>query len=66
MGQSIRKLGFKESVSWLWQFSKRRYIENTGRCMEGRAVKAPTDGHGSLEKKILFALGSSYYVANLQ
>jgi len=50
-GENIRELGFKESVRWLWQFSKRRYIENTAKSTKGKAV---------------FGLGSSYSIANLQ
>jgi hypothetical protein len=50
-GQSIRKLGFKESFSWLWQFSKRLYVENTDRSTESKAVNEPTEGDESLEKK---------------
>jgi len=52
-GENIKILGFKESVSWLWQFSKRRYIENTDRSTKGKAVLyAPTERDESLEKKV--------------
>lgn len=64
-GQSKRKLGFKESVSWLWPFSKRCYIGNTGRSTKGKAVNAPTEGDESLEI-VLFGLRSSYSLANSQ
>jgi len=66
-GQSIRKMGLKERVSWLWQFSKRCYIEKAGRSRKGRAINAPTEGDESLGgKKSLFGLGSFYSFANLQ
>ena len=62
-----KKLGFKESVSRLWQFSKSRYTENTRRSMKRKAVNAPTEGDESLGGgESLFGLGSSYSRANLQ
>ena len=51
-GQIRRNLYFKELVIYLWKFSKKLNVQNTGVYAKGTAVNSSTEKVESLEKSL--------------